>query len=90
MNQEQNNIFVDATLENQQATRQSLHNENQELKAYYLHQLQLMFPTMITDKSDSARLAILKQRIDRLVEMLALFEHSWTDEVPVLQKACLS
>lgn len=90
MNQEQNNIFVDATLENQQATRQSLHNENQELKAYYLHQLQLMFPTMVTDKSDSARLAILKQRIDRLVEMLALFEHSWTDEVPVLQKACLS
>lgn len=90
MNQEQNNIFVDATLENQQATRQSLHNENQELKAYYLHQLQLMFPTMVMDKSDSARLTILKQRIDRLVEMLALFEHSWTEEVPVLQKACLS
>ena len=64
--------------------------ENQELKAYYLHQLRLMCPTMIMDKSDSARLAILKQRIDRLVEMLTLFEHSWTEEVPVLQKACLS
>ena len=90
MKEEEKNVPVGDTSNNQQVAGQSLHNENQELKAYYLHQLQLMFPTMITDKSDSARLAILKQRIDRLVEMLALFEHSWTDEVPVLQKACLS
>ena len=90
MKEEEKNVPVGDTSNNQQVAGQSLHNENQELKAYYLHQLQLMFPTMITDKSDSVRLAILKQRIDRLVEMLALFEHSWTDEVPVLQKACLS
>ncbi|MBD9178664.1 MAG: hypothetical protein EGP82_05740 [Odoribacter splanchnicus] len=90
MKEEEKNVPVGDTSNNQQVAGQSLHNENQELKAYYLHQLQLMFPTIVTDKSDSARLAILKQRIDRLVEMLALFEHSWTDEVPVLQKACLS
>lgn len=90
MKEEEKNVPVGDTSNNQQVAGQSLHNENQELKAYYLHQLQLMFPTIVTDKSDSARLTILKQRIDRLVEMLALFEHSWTEEVPVLQKACLS
>lgn len=42
------------------------------------------------DKSDDARLTILKQRTTRLIEMLTLFEHSWTEEMPVLQKACLS
>lgn len=90
MKEEEKNVPVGDTSNNQQVAGQSLHNENQELKAYYLHQLQLMFPTIVTDKFDSARLTILKQRIDRLVEMLALFEHSWTEEVPVLQKACLS
>lgn len=64
--------------------------ENETLKAYYLHQLHLMCPTMPTDLSDYIRLAALKKRTDRLVEMLTLFEHSWTEEVPVLQKACLS
>ena len=42
------------------------------------------------DKSDDARLTVLKQRTTRLIEMLTLFEHSWTEEMPVLQKACLS
>lgn len=90
MKVEENNVSVGDTLNNQQIAGQSLYDENQELKAYYLHQIRLMCPTMATDKSDNARLAILKQRTDRLVEMLTLFEHSWTEEVPVLQKACLS
>lgn len=90
MNQEQNNISVNAVTDNQQTTGQSLHDEKQDLREYYLRQLRLMCPTMSTDKSDNARLAILKQRTTRLVEMLTLFEHSWTEEVPVLQKACLS
>lgn len=90
MNQEQNNVSVDAITDNRPTAEQSLHNENQEFREYYLRQLRLMCPTMSTDKSDNARLGILKQRTARLIEMLTLFEHSWTEEVPVLQKACLS
>lgn len=90
MNQEQNNISVNAVTDNQQTAEQPFCDENQELRKYYFRQLRLMCPTMSTDKSDNARLAILKQRTTRLVEMLTLFEHSWTEEVPVLQKACLS
>lgn len=64
--------------------------ENETLKEYYLHQLNQMCPTMDANKSDNTRLIILKQRTARLIEMLTLFEHSWTEEVPVLQRACLS
>ncbi len=49
-----------------------------------------MCPTIPTDVPDNARLGIIKLRTGRLIEMLTLFEHSWTEEVPVLQKACLS
>lgn len=90
MNPEQNNVSVNAVTDNQQTAGQSLRDENQELREYYLRQLRLMCPTMSTDKSDNSRLLILKQRTGRLIEMLTLFEHSWTEEVPVLQKACLS
>ena len=90
MNQEQNNQPVDAVLNDQQVAEQSLHDENQEIREYYLRQLRQMYPTMSTDKSDNARLAILKQRTTRLIEMLTLFEHPWTEEVPLLQKACLT
>lgn len=90
MNQEQNNISVNAVTDNQQTTGQSLRDEKQDLREYYLHQLRLMCPTIPTDVPDNARLGIIKQRTGRLIEMLTLFEHSWTEEVPVLQKACLS
>ena len=63
--------------------------ENETLREHYLLLLRQMCPTMSEDKSDNARLAILKQRTARLIEMLTLFEHSWTEEVPVLQKAVL-
>lgn len=89
MNQEQNNVPVSDVLNNPQVTDQSQNEENQALREYYLHQIRLMCPTM-KDKSDDARLTVLKQRTTRLIEMLTLFEHSWTEEMPVLQKACLS
>lgn len=63
--------------------------EKETLREHYLLLLRQMCPTMAEDKSDNVRLAILKQRTVRLIEMLTLFEHSWTEEVPVLQKAVL-
>lgn len=90
MKEEQNNVPVSDVLNNPQVADQSQNEENQAIREYYLHQLRLMCPTMTTDKSDNARLAILKHRTDRLIEMLTLFEHSWTEEIPVIQKACLS
>lgn len=90
MNQEQNNISVNTVTDNQQTAGQSLRDEKQNLREYYLYQLRLMCPTIPTDVPDIARLGIIKQRTGRLIEMLTLFEHSWTEEVPVLQKACLS
>lgn len=89
MNQERNNLPVSDVSNNPQVTDQPQNEENQALREYYLHQIRLMCPTM-KDKSDDARLTILKQRTTRLIEMLTLFEHSWTEEMPVLQKACLS
>lgn len=91
MNQEeQNNVSVDATTANQQTAEQPLCDETEEVRKYYLRQSHLMYPAMSTDKSDEARLAILKRQAVRLVEMLKLFERPWTEEMPVLQKACLS
>lgn len=90
MNQEQIKASVDATSSDQQIPEQPQKEEKHILRDYYLYQLRLMCPTMTTDKSDNSRLAILKQRTARLVEMLTLFEHSWTEEVPIIQKACLS
>lgn len=90
MNQEQNNVPVSVTSNTQQITEQPLSNENQTSREYYLRQLHLMCPTISTEQPDTVQLAILKQRIARLTEMLALFEHSWAEEIPVIQKACLS
>lgn len=90
MPQEQNKKCVDATTNNQQAAEQSLCAENQDLKEYYLRHLRLMCPTIPPKVPDHARLVIIKHRTERLIEMLTLFEHSWAEEVPVLQKVCLS
>lgn len=89
MNQDQNNVPIADSLNNQQVAEQPLRDGNQEIREYYLRQLRLMCPTIITDKSDKARLTILKQRTARLVEMLTLFEHSKAEEIPVIQKAIL-
>lgn len=64
--------------------------ENQNLKEHYLQLIRLMCPSMSGDKSDHAKLVVLQKRTSRLIEMLTLFEHSWAEEIPVLQKACLS
>lgn len=63
--------------------------ENQTLKEHYLQSLRLMCPTMPEDKLDNTKLAILRRRTSRLIGMLSLFDHSYTDEIPVLQKAIL-
>ena len=90
MKEEQNNLPVSDTLINQQVAKQSPSDENQELREYYFRHLHLMCPTIPTDIPDNARLSIIKQRTARIVEMLTLFEHPWAEEIPVLQKACLS
>lgn len=87
MNQKQNNVPVDATINIQQTAELSLCEGNQELKDYYLRLIGQMCPQIKPDQSDYARLCTLKRRIERLVEMLTLFEHSWTEEIPILQKA---
>lgn len=63
--------------------------EKETLKEHYLQLLRLMCPTMSEDKPDNAKLVILQKRTSRLIEMLTLFEHSWTEETPVIQKAVL-
>lgn len=63
--------------------------ENQVLKEYYLFLLRQMCPTISDGKSDDERFAILQKRTSRLIEMLTLFDRSYTDEIPVLQKAIL-
>lgn len=91
MNTEQTHVAIDATVNNQETAEQPLQDEKQESRKYYLRQLQQMCPTMsLDDKSDNSRLLILKRRTERLVEMLTLFEHSWTEEIPALQKACMT
>ena len=90
MNQEQTDVSVNVVTDNQPTAGQRLCNETEEVRKYYLRQSHLMYPAMSTDKSDEARLIILKRQAARLVEMLTLFERPWTEEMPVLQKACLS
>ena len=90
MSQEKNNVSVNAVTDKQQTAEQPLCDENQKLREYYLRHLHLMCPTIPTDIPDNARLSIIKQRTARIVEMLTLFEHPWAEEIPVLQKACLS
>lgn len=90
MNQEQNNVCVDATTANQQTAEQPLCDENQELRDYYLRQFRLLWPEQVKGKSDKVRLATLADRITELIKMLTGFTRSWAEEIPVLQKACFS
>lgn len=64
--------------------------ENKTLREHYLLLAQQMCPNMSEGKTDDKKLTILRKRTSRLIEMLILFGHSWTEEIPVLQKACLS
>lgn len=90
MNQEQNNQSVDVVLNDQQVAEQSLHDENQEIREYYLRQFRQMCTHLVKDKSDELQLAAFKDRITELTNMLTLFTRSWAEEIPVLQKACFS
>lgn len=89
MNQNQNNVPVDDNLNNQQIAEQPLHDKNQEIREYYLRQLWLMCPTISENKPDNIKLVILQKRISRLIKMLSLFDRSYIDEIPVIQKAVL-
>lgn len=64
--------------------------EKEALREHYLLLIRQMCPDMSEDKPDYKKLVALQKRTSRLVEMLTLFEHSWTEEIPILQKACLS
>ena len=90
MSQEQNNISVDAALNNQQIVEQPKNEENQTLREHYLQLVRQMCPNMSEDKTDDKKLLALQNRSLRLIEMLNLFGHSWAEETPILQKACLS
>lgn len=90
MNHEQNNIPVNSIMGNQQTATHPLFDEEQESIKYYLRQLRLMCPTIKKQISDKERLATLKKRTERLIEMLTLMERSWADDILVLQKACLT
>lgn len=63
--------------------------ENQTLRDHYLQSLRLMCPTISEDKPDNIKLVIFQKRISRLIKMLSLFDRSYIDEIPVIQKAVL-
>lgn len=90
MNTEQTNVAIDATVSNQQVAEQPLQDEKQESRKYYLRLIRQMCPRIKPEKSDSACLYTLKKHTEQLIEMLTLFEHSWTEEMPALQKAFLA
>lgn len=90
MSQEQNNVSIDAALNNQQIAEQPKNEENQTLREHYLQLVRQMCPNMSEDKTDDKKLVILQNRTLRLIDMLNLFGHSWAEETPILQKACLS
>lgn len=91
MNQEeQNNVSLDTITNNQEIVEQSLCDETEEVRKYYLHQSRLMYLNMSKDKSDNARLIALKKRTELLIEMLTLFDRSWAEEISLVQKVCLS
>lgn len=90
MNQESNHVPVDVATDDQQTTKQTLCDENQELRNYYLRLFCLLWPGQVKGKSDKVRLAALEDRITELLQMLTGFSRSWAEEIPVLQKACFS
>lgn len=90
MNQESNPVSVDAVTDNRQTAEQTLCDENQELRNYYLRQVRQLWPGQVKGKSDKVRLAALEDRITELSQMLTGFTRSWAEEIPVLQKACFS
>lgn len=90
MNQEQNNESVNVVTDNQQTAEQPQNKMNQTLRKHYLLLVRQMCPNMSADKIDDKKLVVLHKRALRMIEMLKLFGHSWSEEMPILQKACLS
>lgn len=90
MNTEQPHVANDATFSTQQPAEQPLQGENQEIKEYYLRLIRQMCPRLNPDKTDCESLYTLNTHTQHIIEMLTLFEHSWAEEMPILQKALLS
>lgn len=90
MNPEQNNVCVDAVTDSQPTAEQPQNEKNQTLRKHYLLLVRQMCPNMSADKTDDKKLVALQNRALRMIEMLTLFERSWREEMPILQKACLS
>ena len=90
MNTEQPHVAIDATFSNHQAAEQPLQGENQEIKEYYLRLIRQMCPRLNPDKTDCESLYTLNTHTQHIIEMLTLFEHSWAEEMLILQKAILT
>lgn len=90
MNQQENTVSVNNTLNAPQVTEQAQSNEKNEVRKHYLHHQLLFNPDATPELSDDAWLFNFKRRAERFAEMLAFLERSWTEDIPVLQKACFS
>lgn len=73
MNQEQNNISVDATLNSQQVAEQPLNEISEKQKQYYLEQVRLLCPTVSAESSETLRLWALLRKTKRIINMLTYF-----------------
>ena len=90
MNQQENTVSVNDTLNALQATEQMLCNETSEVRKHYLHHHLLLNPHATPELSDDAWLINFKRRTERFAEMLEFLERSWAEDIPALQKACFS
>lgn len=56
---------------------------------YYSKQLEMIYPIASPGMTNRAGLVTLQRRNTSLIEMLTLFNRSWTNEITVVQKAVL-
>lgn len=90
MNQQENTVSVNDTLNALQVTEQPQCKEKNEVRKYYLHHQLLFNPDATPELSDDAWLISFKRRTERFAEMLEFLERSWAEDIPALQKACFS
>ena len=90
MNQPENTVSINDTLNALQVTEQSPCKAKTEVRKYYLHHQLLFNPDATPELSDDAWLISFRRRTERFAEMLAFLERSWAEDIPALQKACFS
>lgn len=79
---------VDMEAPGQVANQLSI-EEKQKLMEYYSKQLEMIYPIASPGMTNRAGLVTLQRRNTSLIEMLTLFNRSWTNEITVVQKAVL-